>query len=506
MSEERLEFIVCDDANVVSWSALDEFALKTSGEEKSQKLPTDRFGTEYSLYGVMPPLHDPDTLLYLMELNTWHARCCKAKAHDTAGIGFELVPEGDEVEPEVQAFVDDQDIDLTLTEAMIDFESLGALALEVVRELYAPDGQPKILTHVQANTLRVHKDGNKFLQRRGTKNRWFKRFGYKADVDKDDGKEYAVGTLEPTRRATEIIWHADYSGRSDFYGSAQIIPAIGAVEGMVALRDYNIDFFRHFGVPTFAIYISGDYNLGKPVRIRKESGGSGTIGEEYDKNEANHTRTNFEHVIISTIKNHLATLAKNPHAPMILAVPGQTPESKVEIKFEKLAAEVKEASFRLYRKDNKDEILVAHGVPPYRLGIAEVGSLSGNTAEASAKMYRDSIIHPRKAMLASIVNNFFKAGFESTTKIKFNDLDLEEGAAERDLADFMFERGAMRPIDLMKIFGSKFGLELPEEADEPGLYRYYINGKPVGDSDVDEAFKSVETLLYKAAVKEASGG
>jgi len=494
MSNEPI-FIATKSNNVVSFNALSYYAVKGA---HSQVLPTDRFAaTNYTDRGLIEPIHNPETLIGISEINTWHNKCCDVKANDVAGLGYHL--EGDE-DKEVGSFFSDdarhgKPISSILVEAQRDFEQLGYLAMEVVRELYDPNGKPSTLAHIPGQTIRVHKDGNKYMQKRGTKERWFKAFGYEKDVDKDNGNESPLKSLDPQQRATEVIWEMGPSSRSDYYGLAPIIPAVGAVEGMRALRDYNIDFFRNHGVPAYAIYITGDYNLGKKKRVKLEDDGTGTLGEDYTGEEGQ-TASYFEYAIIAQIKQHLATLAQNPHSPLLIAVPGQTPESQVNIEFKPLAVEIKEASFRLYRKDNRDEIIVAHGVPAYRIGLVETGSLGGSTAVESNRIYRDSVIAPRKQRLASLMNVYIiRQGFQNKgTTFYFNDLDLAEETHEKEVAEFLFDRGAMRPVDLMKSFGEEFGLEIPTEKEQPHLYLYYMDGKPVDSLFSDDALEAIKSL------------
>ncbi len=45
------------------------------------------------------------------------------------------------------------------------------------------------------------------------------------------------------------------------------------------------------------------------------------------------------------------------------ALPGDTPDSKTEFKMEPVEANPQESSFNIYRKSNRDEILLAHRVP-----------------------------------------------------------------------------------------------------------------------------------------------
>jgi len=486
-------FVATDRGTIRPWSLLDTFALKDgNGNPASQSLPTDRFGAEYGMYGLVAPLYDMDTLAGLLEYNTFHARCCDAKAHDTAGLGMGLQPAKGfkEMNPEEEARVDlflnkerrhPKPVDVALTGCMMDLESMGVFALEIVREAYSPQEVPAILAHLPANTVRPHHQGNKYMQLRGTQRRWFKRFGYQMDVDKTDGTEYALGSLDPMKRATEVIWHHAYSARSDFYGMPQITPALGAMEGDIAARDYNIDFFRNHGVPAYAIYITGNYNLGELTRIWKETDGTGTVGELYDASQEGSTQTfsNFEYKIITQVRQHLRTLAENPHAPLIMAVPAATPDSKVEIEFKALSVDVKESSFRLYRKDNRDEILTAHGVPPYRIGIAETGSLGGSTATDASRVYRDSVIKPRKAHLAALLNTLVVwDGLQApSVELYFEDLDLDEEDHEKELADFLFKNAAATPNQLRTAFGTKFGWEAVEKA--PALDSYYLNGNLV---------------------------
>jgi len=188
----------------------------------------------------------------------------------------------------------------------------------------------------------------RFAQIRNGKKRWFKRVEYPYDVHKDTGVISPLKSLQAEDRASEIIWFVNYTPRSDYYGLPDIIPALGAIWGDIARRDYNIAFFDNYGVPAYAIFVSGNFDPGE-------------VDEE--------GRTEMEKMI----EEHFAELAKNPHSTLILSVPTEGRDEEVKIEFKSLSAEIKEASFRLYRNDNRDEILSAHGMPPYRIGVNETG-------------------------------------------------------------------------------------------------------------------------------------
>lgn len=537
-------FITTDRGEVLPWSSLNQFAIKAEGDGQTRVLPTDRFGSEYTEKGLIAPLYDLEVLISLLEANTFHYRCAKAKATDTAGLGFKLVSaqesgveEGEQTEAasetEIKNFFTNNSssrrpIQLILTDIQMDFEALAVMAFEIVREGYAPDGKPIFITHIPGHTIRPHNAGNKFMQKRGINTVWFKRWGYDKDINKATGDEHDLGSLPPEQRATEVIWDLDYSGRSDFYGMPQIIPALGAVEGMLALRDYNIDFFRTYGIPSYAIYITGDYNLGELTRYKLEDDGSGTINESYDPNAPNMTKAYFEYKIITQVKEKLSTIAQNPHSPLILAVPGTTPESRVNLEFKPLNVEVKDSSFRMYRKDMRDEIIVAHGVPPYRIGITETGALGGSTAVESSKIYRDSVINPRKERLAALITTtIIREGFGNTTlDFEFEVLDIDEDSKDKDIADFLFKSAAITPNELRTHFGSQFGID--PVTNWPELDMFYLNGQPIrqtktdpavveppvetatGDGEPDQSSSEPESLMaaiqgLKSAIIKAAG-
>lgn len=491
-------FITTDSGRVLPFSTLELFAIKSG--EKSQAIPVDRFQGQYGSENLIQPLYNMEALIQLLEINVFHFRACSLKANDVIGFGWTLISTNDEFTPEekeVEQFFNEGSLKPTLIDAVMDYESIGILAVEVIRELYAPDGKLVKLAHIPGHTIRPHVEGDRFLQVVGVKKRWFKKYGLEEsenfDLDKVTGAKHPLGSLSPEKRATEVIWGRSFSGRSDWYGIAPAIPALGAIEGMRALRDYNIDFFKHYGMPAYAVYISGDYDLGKKIRTRLESDGTGTLGEFYT-GATGQTVTNFEYPIVNEIKSALARVASNPHSPILLAVPSKNPESKVEVKFEKLATETKDASFRLYKKDNRDEILAAHGVPEYRLGISETGSLGGSTAEEASKIYRDSVINPLKEKIENLINEaIIWKGFQvETLRWTLNGLGVDESKDERDVADFLFQRGAMTPNEIRVAFGERFGLEyIP---DVPELDGFYINNQPIAALAPEETGETATAL------------
>lgn len=449
--------VVTKQGRVVSQAVLDQYMIAGG----SKQIPPDRFTSVYGEMGLVQPLYNPEALAKVMEINTYHYRCCKTKARDAAGLGWSIKALGEKgstrgpVFKEIDAFFADlpETASQILDKVMLDYESVGYGALEMVRRDDDPEGKPVLLAHIPAHTLRIHADGIRFVQIRGSKKRWFKRIELPRDVHKDTGQVADLKSLPPEDRASEVIWFVNYTPRSDYYGLPDVVPALGAVWGDIARRDYNIAFFDNYGVPAYAVFVTGNFD-------------PGDIDED--------GRTDME----KAIEEHFSELAKNPHSILILSIPTEGRDEEVKVEFQPLSLETKEASFRLYRIDNRDEILSAHGVPPYRVGVNETGSLGGSTAVESTEIYKTSVIEPRQEMLEAAINRYIVWGaFQAPDwEFKLANIDTSDEKADLEVLSGLFEKGAVTPNQIIRYFKDRFGLE---ELDHPWMNAHYVAGKPI---------------------------
>lgn len=497
MSNAKPFGYVTKTGDFVRKDVLDSYALKVGDETGSRKLPVDSFEHDYGKHGLVQPLYNPEALARVLEINTYHYRACKTKARDVAGLGWVLKPMVEEPDEGQQEIVENffnglsQPLSVTLDRAMLDYEAVGYAALELVREDYQHDGPPINITHIPSHTMRIHRGGRKACQVRGLKRRWFKMAGVEADIDYLTGDEHEPGALDEARRASEVIWLVNYTPRSDYYGLPDHIPALGAIHGDLARRDYNITFFDNFGVPAYAVFVTGNFDPG-----------------EVDENG----RSELE----NAIEEHFQELSKNPHSTLILTIPTRHGENSNEVKvdFKPLAIETKEASFRLYRKDNRDEVLAAHGVPPYRMGIAETGSLGGDTADETTEIYKRSIIEPRQEVLESLFNQHI-IGQDEEIGLgvvdyywELAEIDTTDEKHDMDMIESLFKMGAISPNQIAKHFSERFGLE---EGDHPALDARYVANEPVTlemdnseAAEVRDALKNMQDKLMSIATKSMS--
>ena len=486
MSRKPFAFVT-SAGRVVRKSVVDDYVMK---DGESRQVPEDQFTQSYGDKGLKQPLYNPSALAHLLEINTYHYRACKTKARDIAGLGWTLSPTvaGNESEAErelVEDWVNSQypSVTTTLDRVQMDIESIGWGAMELVYDQYDSEKELLSLHHLPSHTTRLHGDGMRAVQIRGTKRVWFKREGVQDHIHKDTG-EMGPNIPEGSRGSVMLVI-PNYTPRSDFYGLPDIIPAIRAIYGDISRAEYNIAFFDNFGVPAYAVFISGDFDEGP----EDEETGQTPLEE--------------------TIEEHFREMNKNPHSILVMSVPSSA-GGDVDIKFEPLSVDTKEASFRLYRKDNRDEILAAHGIPPYRMGIAETGSLGGSTAEESTEIYKRSVIEPRQDRLEELINKYIvreSLGVEDW-EFELAEIDTTDESHEMDLASNLFSRGAMTPNDLIRNFGERFGLE---EIDHPAMDAHYVNNLPIDleqqqqSAEVDAALMGLEVAMLEVVTKHESG-
>ena len=458
---------------------------------ESKQLGMDVFAEEeYAERGLVKPLYAPLVMAKLLEINTYHMRACRTKAEDVAGNGWKLVPlvekPSEEQKKTIEDFIQGQEETLTetLKKLQLDKELVGYFAMEVAREENAFDGRVNQIKHIPAHTVRIHKEGNKYCQSRNENKSWFRNFGYEKDIEKEGGKEADKKNLDRKTRGNEIIWNVNYTPRSCFYGIPDITPAIGAITGDISRRDYNIAFFNNYGVPAYMVSICGDFD---PGDVDPETGKTKLVQQIEEK---------FKEVI------------KNPQSVMILTIPKTmgTIGGEVTVKVEPLSTDIKEASFRLYRVDNRNEVITAHAIPPYRMGIYETGSLAGNLGAESTEIYYTSVIKPRQDVYNNIMNHEILPTLEITDwKWILNSIDLEDIDKEINRVVKLINCGPMTPNEAIEYLGDHFGIEKSE--DNQAMDLHYLNGTAIDsgnfipESEITGVLQGLKSKLIEVFIE-----
>jgi PBSX family phage portal protein len=389
-----------------------------------------------------------------MYVNVTHARCVRTKVQDSVGIGYRIEPTDDssmddkEKDSDYKLLTDffslcnnkNEDLVAVLKKVMIDYEGCGNGYIEVSR---GKDNMVNGLYHVNATSLRWAKDKERIIQRVGNKYVWFKKFGEERVLDRFTGQWASdSGISDIDKIANEIIPITKYSWLSSVYGVPEWLPALFSMYGDKMEQEYNIDFFLNYGVPAYALIVEGD-----------------SISNE----------------VLEEVEKFFATTLKGSNHKMLTLAT----QAGVTLKFERLSVEQKEASFRVYKKDNRDSILTAHNVPPYRASIVEQGALGGSVAEETDRIYLDSVINPIQREFAWVINEFIiKRGLEITGwTLQFDDINISDAKQESEIVTVLVQTGILTPNEARK----RMGMEPYDGGDV-----FYVGGQlvPVGGEDL----------------------
>lgn len=480
MAEEKndrpvVRGIITKEGNFVESKVLEQYAVKN----ESQQLPGDHFADGgYTETKAKKPPYSMETLAELPELNTWHYRACKVKVMDTVGHGHRLTSAlDDEKEPNEsqreiwQEFVErtekatGKSLDEILYEFWWDYESIGNAYLEVV-----PDLDDEMIHHVESipgHTMRRGRDreikmatgegfvnGKRtYIQKRHGKTVYFKECGADDfDVHHKTGNIYPPDHLDIKQAGNEVLHIENPTSRSDFYGLPDVMPSLIAILGDREAAMFNVDFFESHGIPAYAVTVTG---------------------AELDPE----TEEIIHKYFTEEVKN-------NRHGTLVLSAQQETDAlgeaAPIDMKFEKLSTDVQNASFRMYREDNREEILSAHGVPAYRAAIAITGSLGQNAAREMDQIYKSNVIDFRQKVVEGRIKSLFlnRMGIEDW-KLEFDRIDTTDEKHEDDRNQKYFRMGALTPNEIRERLGKD-----PVEAE--GMDEHYINGMPIKNLIAEE--------------------
>ena len=491
-------FIVTVDNNdtphIVDRMELDKYSFKAEVDvDGSKQIVDDMFKQGQQ---ILNPKYNPWDLVQLLDLYTYHASCVEAVAVDASGISYDLKPL-ENVEPidaekeRFKAFLDNcsPSINTHLQRVTYDRRSIGYAALELIRDTTS-DSEPRKLKHIPAQTLRRHADKKRVLHiTPAGKKVWFVIYGKNydkdgqlCDVSADDGTFHPYNSLSPSERANELLWTMEYAPGTDYYGRPPIVSCLGSIKGDIGAVKYNNSFFENYGMPKFAITVTGDFADYDEEPYNED----GTINEDYDI-----TKT-----LRYKIGQQIKEVIKNPHSAICITIPSEGEEGNVELKITPLSVQAEEGHFRMYRKDTRDEVIHAHHMDPSRLGIFDTGTLNGTNSMVTQNSYKYGTIAPIKAELEDLINLI--AGDLEISSWRFNIEDVAPIDYTKDLvlAEFLFARGAMTIRELVDNFGNKFGLTIND--DEPYMDVRFINNQPLDNlmnNVEDNPYLEVDSIL-----------
>ena len=469
-----------DKYNVIDSLELEKHALKAEIDPAtgSKQVVDEMFKQGTS---ILNPKYNPYDLVKLLDLYTYHAACVEAVSIDASGVSYTFKPvEGKEpVDSEKERFAEvlersKPSINTHLQRMVYDRRAIGYGAIEVIRENNS-ESEIRRLKHIPAQTLRRHTDLARVLHVTPSGKRvWFVIYGKNKDVNgkglfdvhADTGEKHPYNSLEAKDKANELLWTMEYAPGTDYYGRPPIVSALGSIKGDLSAVKYNNSFFENYGMPKFAITITGDF---ADYDIPEDD-------PEYDVTQTLKYR----------ISQQIREVIKNPHSAICITIPSEGEEGNVDLKITPLSVQTEEGHFRMYRKDTRDECIHAHHTDPSRLGIYDAGSLNGGNSESTMASYKYGTIAPIKSEVESIINQIGEELGVNTWKFSVEDVAPIDYTKDLALAEFLFQRGAMTIKELIDNFGNKFGLTVEDEDD------YYLNARYINNVPLEQVWNNTE--------------
>ena len=485
MKKRNDTFIVAlddeDNVTVLDEIEMSKYADKARVDPKtgSKQMPPEGFMVGKNL---LDPKYNPYHLVELLDLYGYHESCVDAVATDAAGVAYSLnpIPDVEPVEHEKKRFTQVLDastpsINTHIRRMIYDRRAIGYGAMEIIR-WGTSKSDIRRFKHIPSHTLSRHSDKKRVLHLTSDGTQiWFVIYGKNydengnlCDVHADTGEFHPYNSLSPEERANELLWTYEYAPATDYYGRPPIIAAIPSIKGDLSAVAYNTAFFDNYGMPKFAVTVTGDFLDYDVEPFIEDENGNKVENPEYDETKTLRWR----------ISQQIKQVIKHPHSAICITIPSEGEEGNVDLKITPLSVQTEEGNFRMYRKDIRDEVIHDHKVDPSRLGIFDAGNLNGTNSDNTKVSYKYGTITPIKVEAESLINQVAEEIGVKTWKFTIVDVDPVDYTKDLQLADFLFARGAMTIMDLINYFGDNFGLNV-EDIDETYLNERYLNNVPL---------------------------
>jgi PBSX family phage portal protein len=291
-----------------------------------------------------------------------------------------------------------------------DVQATGNGYLEVGRKV---NGDIGYLGHIPATTMRVRRLKDGYVQIIGQKVVYFRNFGAKNQ-----------NPITTDARPNEIIHFKEYSPLNTFYGIPDIMSAITSLHGDQLASQYNIDYFGNKAVPRYVVTLKG-------AKLSADA----------------------EEKLFRFLQT---SLKGQSHRTLYIPLPGDSDSNKVEFKMEPIENGVQEASFKEYRRQNRDDILIAHQVPLSKIGGGDSSMIAA--AIAQDRTFKEQVSRPAQRNLEKVINKIIKEKTD-IVEFKFNELTLTDEIAQSQIIERFVKTQVITPNEAREMLG------MPQRAD-----------------------------------------
>jgi PBSX family phage portal protein len=417
---------------------LDSANANPAGQYAESKAinPGTVYRNGYGLFDVITPPYNMYELANFYDTNFANHAAIDAKVENVVGLGyrfditdrtmlsFELNENQEkvgrarnrierakiELRDWLESLNDDDSFTTIMEKVYTDLQATGNGFIEVGRTV---SGDIGYIGHIPATTIRIRRLRDGYLQIIGQKIVYFRNFG---------GTNPNPVTGDP--RPNEIIHLKQYSPLNTFYGIPDILAAMPSLIGDQLASQYNIDYFENKAVPRYVITVKG----------------AKLSADAEDK-----------------MFRFLQTgLKSQSHRTLYIPLPGDTDNNKVEFKMEPIENGIQEGSFKEYRKQNRDDILIAHQVPISKLGGADSAAIAA--ALSQDRTFKEQVSRPAQRYLEKIVNKIVKEKTD-ILELKFNELTLTDEIAQSQIIERYVKTQVITPNEAREI------LDMPQRSD-----------------------------------------
>lgn len=396
-----------------------------TGGAKSKMIHEDKeWLTGYDTYGVIQPPHNLDALCKLYQISPPHYAAVNAKVSNIVGLGYKFVESRKtkkklekvannasktkkineqladhraELEEMFENFNKETSFVETLIRVWRDYEVTGNGYIEIGRK---KDGSIGYVGHIPAQTMRIRRKRDGFVQMTGFKVQFFANYG---DAFDDNGKRQRITNPIGNGEPNEVIHIMKYDPNSGYYGVPDILAAQQAVAGNKFAGDYNLDYFENKAVPRYAIVLKG-----------------ATLS------------ANAEDALLSFFET---SLKGQNHRSIFIPLPAHTKDNPVDLEFKAIETGNQDASFVNYKKENTTEILMVHRVPITKISISANASLA--IARDADKTFKEQVCGPEQKIfekkISAMVLEITDAFDFVLNQMTLTDEDTQSKIDERDV-------------------------------------------------------------------------
>jgi PBSX family phage portal protein len=299
---------------------------------------------------------------------------------------------------------DEDSLTKTLEKVVTDMQATGNGYIEVGRTV---TGEIGYIGHIPSTTMRVRRLHDGYIQIIAGTITYFRNFG---------ANNPNPVTEDP--RPNEVIHLREYSPLNTFYGIPDIVAAMTSLQGDLMAARYNIEYFENKAVPRYIITVKG----------------AKLTADAEDR----------------LFRFFQTGLKGQSHRTLYIPLPGDSEGNKIEFEMHPVENGVQEASFSQYRKQNRDDILMAHQVPLSKLGGVDSSALSA--AMSQDRTFRDQVCAPLQEQIEKAINKIVKEKTD-VVKLSFNQVSLIDEIAQSQIYDTYVKDQVLVPNEVREAIG-----------------------------------------------------